>query len=121
MKDPKSPVAPMLLGPANAESAVGAPWRWVRDAASELGVRFVGHGRKRFVVASEFMAALARVASTSVEPAAVAAGPADPAAAVRQALGLTRRTNSPGDGAENTLGLPSTATDCPADRPGRAA
>jgi hypothetical protein len=57
-------VRPLLIGPANALACTGFSWRWCRDHAAELGVRFVGAGRKRAIVASEFLAALAATTNT---------------------------------------------------------
>ena len=77
---------PVLLGPRNCEAFVGANWRWCRDTAHRLGVRFVGAGRKRFIPALEFFAAHEREEGASPRDAS-----ADPAGSVRAALGLRRR------------------------------
>lgn len=78
-------VAPLLIGPANAEAAMGAPWRWVRRRAAELGVPVIGSGRKTFVRAADFIAALERGSAPDTN------APADPAEQVRAALGRARR------------------------------
>lgn len=48
----------LLLGPGNSMAAIGASWRWVRDTAKRLGVPFLKVGRKQFVEANAFIAAL---------------------------------------------------------------
>lgn len=117
---PQRLTAPLLIGPGNALAAVGAPWRWVRDTARELGVRFVGAGKKRFVPAAEFLAALERGGRT-VEDLETLAVASDPAEAVRRALGLTRRTLSPAEAPAIQPETASTDGHCPVGRPGRAA
>ncbi len=116
-------ILPMLLGPANAAAATGASWRWVRDTAALLGVRFVGAGRKRFVPAAEFLAALARDAEPSNDPAV--GTPEDPAVVVRRALGLQRRFPSPKAFEEKAAGKPLLQVvdfgDCPEHGPGATA
>lgn len=54
----KVEVRPLLLGPKNCLAAIGADWRWCRDQARALGVPLVGVGRKQFVRADLFLAAL---------------------------------------------------------------
>lgn len=78
-------VAPLLVGPGNALLVCGAPWRWVRDAASSLGVPFVEHGRKRLIPAAALLDALSRSKATDTP-----ANDADPADAVRAMLALRR-------------------------------
>jgi hypothetical protein len=80
------PVAALVIGPRNAEAAVGFPWRWCRDTALELGVPFVGHGRKRGIMAADFIAALRRESATPRDPQAPEATLPDPAAEVRRLL-----------------------------------
>jgi hypothetical protein len=89
MGEHMSQITPLLIGPANAVAATGANWRWVRSTAAELGVPIVGHGRKQFVNAAAFMAALERGVPTA-EPVADAV-PVDAAEAIRRALGKRRR------------------------------
>lgn len=80
----RATVAPVLLGPRNCEAATGLPWRHVRDHARELGIDLVRVGRKLAVPASAFLRAL-QVANDSV---AEQQTPTDPAAALRERLGL---------------------------------
>lgn len=81
----KVPVRPVLLGPKNCEAAVGAPWRWVRDQAAVLGVPLVGSGRKQFVRADLFLAALEAANETTEPPAEL-----DAAEQVRRLIGVSR-------------------------------
>jgi hypothetical protein len=60
-------VAPLLLGPRNAEQATGLPWRFVRDHARALGVEPVRIGRKLAIPASAFLEALQRQQATKAE------------------------------------------------------
>lgn len=48
----------VLLGPSNAEQAVGLPWRRVREIALRLGVQTVACGRTRLVPLADLLAAL---------------------------------------------------------------
>lgn len=87
-------VAPILLGPANAEAATGLPWRWCRDFAAAHGVRFVGSGKKRALIASEFVAALERASASpapATEPANDDAVQVDHAEELRRRLGKRKR------------------------------
>lgn len=61
-------MAPVLLGPANALAATGASWRWVRDAAAELRVPLLKHGKKQFVDAAAFVAALRKAQAAGDAP-----------------------------------------------------
>lgn len=107
MTRPELPlVAPLLLGPANALAVVGAPWRWVRDTARELGVPTIGAGKKRFVPAAAFVAALEAAGKTQCVDDAAEPETLDPAEAVRRALGRQRRTSSP---ARSSLSAADTA------------
>lgn len=112
---------PLLIGPGNAQSAIGASWRWVRDVAKQLGVRFVGHGRKRFVIASEFISAISSALSATADLAMAAVTPVDPAEQVRQALGLRHRTPSPGTPAAIEPDPVDGNPCCPMARPTEAA
>ena len=56
----RATVAPLILGPANSESATGWPWRFVKERARALGVPVLGSGKKQGVSASAFLAALER-------------------------------------------------------------
>lgn len=88
----RAAVIPLLLGPANCESAVGLPWRFVRDHAPELGVPIIGTGRKRCVRADLFIEALERSGAGDLPSLAKAEPePLDAAEAVRRAIGVTRR------------------------------
>lgn len=75
----------LLIGPANALHVVGAPWRWCRNTARELGVQLVGTRRRQLIPAGEFLAAL------RARPEADKPEPIDPAEQVRRALGRRRR------------------------------
>ncbi len=92
-RKPRAAVIPLLLGPANCESAVGLPWRFVRDHAPELGVPIIGTGRKRCVRADLFIEALERSGAGGDLPSVAKAEPEplDPAEAVRRAIGVSRR------------------------------
>lgn len=111
----RATATPLLIGPANAAAVVGAPWRWVRDTARALGVRFVGHGRKAFVPAAEFFAALERTGADQVD-----APELDPAEAVRTALGRSRRMCSPKEEAGKLLDSVVSTSEFPANSPRRA-
>jgi hypothetical protein len=91
-KSVAAPVRPILIAPGNALAATGLSWRWCRDFAAAHGVRFVGAGRKRALVASEFLAALEQSAQICADRTEGDAAPiADPAAAIRASLGKRRR------------------------------
>lgn len=94
MTDDKTIVktAPVLLGPKNCEAATGLSWRWVRDAARELGVPFLCAKRKCAIRTEAFMAALERLNSAPDAPLTTDEPMTDPAALVRQLLGKRRRT-----------------------------
>jgi hypothetical protein len=55
-------VAPIYIGPANAEQVTGAPWRWCRDFAKANGIAVLRAGAKSFIRADELAAAIARAA-----------------------------------------------------------
>lgn len=91
-RKPRAAVIPLLLGPANCESAVGFSWRFVRDHAPVLGVPIIGTGRKRCVRADLFVAALERSGAADLPSLAkVEPEPVDAAEAVRRAIGVSRR------------------------------
>jgi hypothetical protein len=77
----------LFIGPRNAETVIGAPYRWVRDTAARLGVRSVRQGRKSLIPAEAFRAALEAevVALSTTAPTAT-----DPAEAIRRSLGMRR-------------------------------
>lgn len=87
----RAAVIPLLLGPANCESAVGLPWRAVRDHAPLLGVPIIGTGRKRCVRADLFIEALERRGADLPSVAKVEPEPVDAAEAVRRAIGVSKR------------------------------
>jgi hypothetical protein len=84
---------PILIGPKNAEAVTGTPWRHVRDHAALMGVRLLRIGRKYVVRADEYLAALDRAAANASKdaPGTCATAPSDPAAAVRDLLGVRLR------------------------------
>ena len=60
---------PIAISSKNAESAVGVPWRWLRDHAAELGVTIIKIGGKSMIKADDLLAALERRACpTTDEP-----------------------------------------------------
>jgi len=98
MKNPTSAppgaarAAAIYLGPLNAEAVTGLPWRRVRDHARELGVPMVRLGKALLVPADALVAALGERMAHADSPtvAASEAPPLDPAAAVRERLGVRR-------------------------------
>lgn len=56
-------MAPIYIGPANAEHVIGQPWRWTRDTARRLGVSILKVGGKPLIRAAELAAALEREAA----------------------------------------------------------
>jgi hypothetical protein len=85
---------PLLIGPANCQAALGDNWRHAKAFAAAHGVRILRIGKKDFFRADEYLAALERHSATDADgddtaPHALPTiAPADPAAAVRAALGL---------------------------------
>ena len=61
-------LAPIFLGPANAEQAHGWPWRYVKERARQLGIPMLGTGKKLCVSSSAFLAALERAALQQQTP-----------------------------------------------------
>jgi hypothetical protein len=51
------PVAPITIGPKNCEQAIGAPWRWTRAKAVELGVPLLEIDGKTVIEAEALLAA----------------------------------------------------------------
>jgi hypothetical protein len=82
----KVEVRPLLLGPKNCLAAIGADWRWCRDQARALGVPLVGSGRKQFVRADLFLAALEAASNDTAEPE----DETDAAAEIRRLVGCGR-------------------------------
>ena len=82
-------VSPLCIGPGNALAAVGAPWRWCRDTAHDLGVPLVGTKRRQLIPAGDFLAALKAAKVEAGAPLDIVY--ADPAAEIRRRLGLRRR------------------------------
>lgn len=56
------PVAPIYIGPRNAEHVIGQSWRWCRDTARRLGVPVLRVGGKPLIRAVQFAMALERAA-----------------------------------------------------------
>lgn len=75
-------VEALYISTKNAEAVVGQSWRWCRDQAKRLGVNIRGGkgGRKPFILAAEFSAALERAEPEKTTPL-------DPTAAAFAALG----------------------------------
>jgi hypothetical protein len=61
-------VAPVAIGPKNAEVMAGVPWRWIIDHADELGIEFITVGAKRVVMADELRRALEGRRAANPEP-----------------------------------------------------
>lgn len=72
----------LLISDRNSVDVTGQGFRWVKRTAPMIGVRVIKRGRKRFVPAAEFMAALE---AHDDQPASVE--PQDPTAVVFAALG----------------------------------
>jgi hypothetical protein len=81
----RAPVAPLFVGPANAQHIVGQPWRWTRDFARRAGVAILRVGGKPLIRASELAAALEREAA--IPPSAEVADAAQERDLMRQELG----------------------------------
>lgn len=86
------PAAALYVGPMNCEAVVGLPWRRVRDHARELGVPVVHFGKALLVPVDLLVEALRSLSasptsSTEQQPAANAT---DPAASIRERLGVRR-------------------------------
>lgn len=77
-------VVPLYISTGNAVASTGQSWRWCRDTALALGVELVGHGRKRLIPADAFRAVL----EGQTDPPSADVGSTDPAAALRERLGL---------------------------------
>jgi hypothetical protein len=56
---------PVFIGPKNAESACGVPWRWLRDFATREGVPRLRVGGKTVIPVRPLIAALERVSGTN--------------------------------------------------------
>lgn len=80
--------APLTISAKNCEAATGLPWRWIREKAADLGVDVITIDGKSLILAEPLLAALRGLAPIRDEDAGVA--PADPAEAVRAALGRVR-------------------------------
>jgi hypothetical protein len=78
-------VNPKYISEQNAKALVGQGYRWCRDKAHELGVKVIAVGRKRFIPAAEFFAALERASQL---PAPEVESPEDATASVLASLGL---------------------------------
>jgi hypothetical protein len=87
-------VVPLIIGPANAVAATGFSWRWVRDLWEARGRAFVGAGRKRGIPAAALLDELTRVGADPALPSVATAEPEplDAAAAVRAAIGVSKRS-----------------------------
>lgn len=84
-------VVPIIIGPGNALAATGFAWRWCRDFWASRGRRFVGHGRKRGIVAAELLAELALSGKSVRELMKDPVTPEEAAEIVRRAIGVSRR------------------------------
>lgn len=56
-------VAPLAIGPANAEQLTGQSWRWWRDHASDLGLQVVRVAGKPMIDAAAVVRVLAQQAA----------------------------------------------------------
>ena len=84
LSDKIAAVVPKYISVRNAEALTGQGYRWCRDTAHELGVTVVAFGRKRFIPAAEFFAALEKAgAAGKTEPEVEQ----DPTAEVFKAMG----------------------------------
>ena len=82
-------VRPLSVGPLNAESMTGLPWRWIRDHAEELGVEVIRVDGKFLILAATLLAALEKRARPAIlEPER---SDADELAELRARLGKQRR------------------------------
>jgi hypothetical protein len=79
-------VTPKYISVRNAEALTGQGYRWCRDMAHALGVQVLHVGRKRFIPAAEFFAALEKASETPA-PGVLSA---DPTAAILASLGLVK-------------------------------
>ena|SRR6478752_2965987 len=80
-----SPVHAVTIGARNAESAVGARYRWCRAFAAKHGVPVYRVGRKLLIDAPKFFAALAKFGDS---PGNAAATPRDPVRALLAEFGM---------------------------------
>lgn len=83
-------VAPLAIGPANCEAALGVNWRWLRDHAEALGLTVLRVDGKPFVEASAALEAIRRHGAPQVE-AASAPEHVEDIETIRARLGLRRR------------------------------
>jgi hypothetical protein len=56
-------VDPIFIGPKNAQSACGVPWRWLRDFAVREGISLIRVGGKSMIPVRPLVAALQRAAA----------------------------------------------------------
>jgi hypothetical protein len=62
----RSPIAPIMIGPANVEAATGLRWREALALARRLGVRVATLGDRRLIPAISLLDALDREHSPAV-------------------------------------------------------
>ena len=89
---PHTLAAPLFIGRDNAQAVIGRPWRWVRDAASALGVPMVRHGRATLIPAQALTEALLAAGNPQLAPAGEPPPTPSTADDVLAALGKRRKS-----------------------------